>query len=148
MNALERLVIRDECMQLMTAYCTHLDARNEKQFLDIFTEDAIWTKLTEPTSETTGRAAIADLFRKRPPSILSRHLMLNHTITIHGADSADGVAVGVVIRGNRDRETWPMPLRGVELVLEYRLSFRREPDRWRINRCDTMRLLDVEAVSQ
>ena len=82
----------------------------------------------------------------RPPSILSRHLMLNDIIDVEGPRSARGVAVGIVVRGNRDREDWPMPLRGVELVMEYRMLFERSADRWQIARCDTQRLMDVEAA--
>ena len=143
MTPIGELLIRDVCRQLMTAYCVHLDARDEDSFLGLFAEDAVFTALT---FEARGRAGIRETFAKRPLTILSRHLMLNHVISVIDSDNAEGAAVGLVVRGNRDRETWPMPIRGVELVMDYRLRFRREPEGWRISRCDAKRLLDIEAA--
>lgn len=146
MTPIDKLLIRDECLQLMSSYCVHLDARDETRFLDLFTSDAVLTKATAPAYEAKGRDGIRQTFAQRPTSILSRHLMLNHLISVIDADSAEGAAVGLVVRGTRDREQWPMPIRGVELVMDYRMTFCREADRWRISRCDTTRLLDVEAM--
>lgn len=146
MTPIDKLLIRDECLRLMSSYCVHLDARAEASFLNLFTEDAVFAKTTAPTYEVKRRDGIRGTFRQRPESILSRHLMLNHLISVIDADHAEGAAVGMVVRGNRDRETWPMPIRGVELVLDYKMTFRRDPDSWRISRCDITRLLDVEAA--
>jgi hypothetical protein len=146
MNPLDLLVAERDCLRLMSDYCRHLDSRDEAAFLDLFTETAVFTKTTSPIYEDHGHEAIRARLRMRPPSILSRHLMLNHIIDVAGPDSAKGTAVGVVVRGNRDREDWPMPLRGVELVMEYRMVFARLARGWRIARCDTQRLMDVEAA--
>lgn len=146
MTPIDNLLIRDECLRLMSSYCVHLDARDEASFLDLFAHDAVFTKTTAPAYEVKGRDGIRGTFNQRPASILSRHLMLNHLISVIDTDNAEGAAVGMVVRGNRDREDWPMPIRGVELVMDYRMKFRRDLDRWRILRCDTTRLLDVDAV--
>ena len=148
MNPIDLLVAERDCLRLMSDYCRHLDARDEDAFLALFTETAVFTKTTVPTYEDHGHEAIRARFLMRPPSILSRHLMLNHIIDVEGPDTARGTAVGVVVRGNRDREDWPMPLRGVELVMEYRMMFARVAERWRIARCDTQRLMDVEAATR
>jgi hypothetical protein len=146
MSPLDLLVAERDCLRLMSDYCRYLDARDEAAFIALFTETAVFTKTTAPTYEDHGHEAIRARFRMRPPSILSRHLMLNHIIDVEGPSTARGTAVGVVVRGNRDREDWPMPLRGVELVMEYRMMFARVADRWRIARCDTQRLMDAEAA--
>ena len=146
MNPLDQLVAERDCLRLMSDYCRHLDSRDEDAFVRLFTETAVFTKATAPVYEDQGHEAIRARVRMRPPSILSRHLMLNHIIDVDGPSSARGVAVGMVVRGNRDREDWPMPLRGVELVMEYRMVFARTADGWRIGRCDTQRLMDVEAT--
>jgi hypothetical protein len=148
MTPLDRLLAERDCLRLMSDYCRHLDQREEEAFVDLFTESAVFTKATPPAYEDRGREAIRATFRKRPPDILSRHMMLNHVIDIDGDETARGFAVGVVARGNRDREDWPMPLRGVELVMEYRMVFAQHGDRWRIARCDTQRLMDVEAEAR
>jgi hypothetical protein len=146
MNPIDLLVAERDCLRLMSDYCRHLDARDEAAFIGLFTETAAFTKTTVPTYEDHGHEAIRARFRMRPPSILSRHLMLNHIIDVEGPSTARGTAVGIVVRGNRDREDWPMPLRGVELVMEYRMMFARVAERWRIARCDTQRLMDVETT--
>ena len=97
-------------------------------------------------TEMVGREAVRASIRSRPASILSWHLMLNHRIELHGEDRAEGNAVGLVVRGNRDRETWPMPIRGVELLMKYRMLFRRDGENWLIERCETQRRLDIDAV--
>jgi len=142
MNRMDELLARDECLQLMTAYCTHIDERNEDEFLALFTEDAVFTIRGEAM---TGKEPIRATFKARPASLLSWHLMLNHRITLQDEDRAEGFAVGLVIRGVRDRETWPMPIRGIELVMHYRMLFRREGGKWLIARCDTQRRLDIDA---
>ena len=146
MTPLDQLMAERDCLRLMSDYCRHLDSRDEAAFINLFTETAVFTKSTAPAYEDHGHEAIRARLRMRPPSILSRHLMLNHIIDVEGPNSARGVAVGMVVRGNRDREDWPMPLRGVELVMEYRMTFELSADRWRIARCDTQRLMDVEAA--
>ena len=146
MNPLGLLVAERDCLRLMNDYCRYLDSRDEDAFVRLFTETAVFTKATAPTYEDHGHDAIRARLRMRPPSILSRHLMLNHIIDVDGPSSARGVAVGLVVRGNRDREDWPMPLRGVELVMEYRMAFAWGDGGWRIARCDTQRLMDVEAA--
>ena len=141
MTPIEALLARDACLQAMTAYCTHLDAREEDRFVALFTDDVVFSI---GGKEIIGHPAIRESIRTRPASILSWHLVLNHRIDIHGEDRAEGKAVGLVVRGTRDRETWPMPIRGVELLMHYRMLFRREGANWLIERCETSRRLDVD----
>ncbi len=142
MNALAALLARDTCQQLMTAYCTHLDDRDEEAFISLFTDDVVFGVAGRLTK---GKQPIRESLRARPASLLSWHLMLNHRIELQGEDKAEGSAIGLVVRGNRDRDAWPMPIRGVELLMSYCMAFRRENDCWLIVRCETARRLDVDA---
>ena len=147
MTAIEKLLIKNTCLELMTAYCTHLDSRDEAAFLGLFTPDAVFVRLAEPVAEWPGHAGIRGLFNARAASILSYHMMLNHTVTIPDADTAHATALGQVVRGNRDRDTWPKPIRGLELLVDYQFSFRRVGDDWRITRCGVHKRLDIEVTT-
>ncbi|MES2362054.1 MAG: nuclear transport factor 2 family protein [Pseudomonadota bacterium] len=146
MNAMERLLVKDACIELMTAYCTHLDARHEDEFVALFTPDATIARLAEPSYESAGHDGIRRVFSARPASILSYHMMLNHAVTVAGETTASARALGIVVRGNRDRDAWPKPIRGLELLVEYLVDFRLEAGGWRIHRCAIRRLLDVEVT--
>ncbi|MGB6119883.1 MAG: nuclear transport factor 2 family protein [Mesorhizobium sp.] len=143
MTPLEQLVDRSSCQQLMTAYCTMLDKRDAEGFVALFTDDVVF-KIGD--TERHGKDPIRASILARPASLLSWHLMLNHEIEFHDDNRAEGNAVGLVVRGTRDRETWPMPIRGVELVMHYRMLFRREGGSWLIERCETSRRLDIDAA--
>ena len=145
MNAMDRLLAKDACITLMTAYCTHLDERNEAQFLDLFTTDAHFARLAPPAYEASGHDGIRLLLAARPASLLSRHMMLNHEVVIDTATTAHAKALGIVVRGDRDRTDLPMPIRGLELLVQYQLEFRCEAGQWKICRCGVLRLMDVEA---
>ncbi|MCZ4316684.1 nuclear transport factor 2 family protein [Comamonadaceae bacterium G21597-S1] len=147
MTPIERLLAKNRCIELMTSYCTHLDQRNEDAFLALFTADATFIKLAPPVVTSAGREAIRGVFNARPLSILSRHMMLNHTVVVGEDGTATSTANGIVVRGTRDRQEWPMPIRGLELVVEYQFAFRLEGEDWRITSCGVLRLLDIEAKS-
>lgn len=146
MNAIDTLLARQACADLMTDYCTYLDERKVEAFVALFEPQAALRKMSEPTHVATGHAEIARTLQARPASLLSRHLLVNATIRLDGDDRAHGEAYGMVVRGVRDRETWPMPIRGLELLVQYKTSFRRGADGWRISDCAVYRVLDIEAV--
>jgi hypothetical protein len=147
-QALDALLAKQACAELMTAYCTHLDARDEPAFLALFDADATLRKLSAPPHVARGHEGIVQALRARPSSLLSRHLLANTTIHLDGTDQARGEAFGMVVRGHRDRETWPMPIKGLELLVAYHMAFRRGPQGWRITDCAIDRVLDIEAAPQ
>lgn len=146
MTPVEKLLARQECLDLMTAYCTHLDGRNEAGLVALFEPEACLRKMSEPVHVARGHAGIAQALQARPASLLSRHLLANSHVAIEDDEHARGEAYGIVIRGLRDRDSWPMPIRGVELLVAYRMAFRRGAEGWRIADCEVHRVLDVEAA--
>lgn len=145
MDDLARLLIERRCLALMTAYNTHLDARDVPAFLALFTEDAMWTRLNAPVIELPGHAAIARFIARLPKGVVSRHLMLNPRIHVIDADSATGDCFGLVVRGPEGDGSFPVKMRGVELLCEYHDDFRRIGDGWRITRRAMTRLIDADA---
>ncbi len=145
MDDLARLLAERACLRLMTGYCTHLDAWEVDTFLELFIPDGVWRRTApRPTIDLAGREAIRAFFHKRPTHSLSRHLILNPVVDILDADTARGVCVGLVVRGDATG-TLPVPMRGVELIVEYRHRFVRTAEGWRIAEIEMDRLIDVEA---
>ncbi len=146
MDDLTRLLIERECLRLMTAYCTHLDRFDVDTFLDLFTPEATWRRIAPlPVINQPGRESIRSFFNRRPTHSESRHLVINPVIDVIDADHAKGVSFGLVVRGPKGDGTLPVPMRGLELLVEYRDEFVRTPEGWRFAKREMLRLIDVEA---
>ena len=145
MTELEKLLIERECAALMTDYCTHLDARDSAAFLDLFVDDLVWARRHPPGLEYRGRAAMAEYFAVRPAERLNYHLVLNPRVTVLGPDEAQGVCMLLVVDGPAGDGTVPVPLGGITLLGEYRDTYRRMPQGWRIVRRELSRLIDKKA---
>lgn len=145
MDDLTRLLIERDCLRLMTAYCTHLDNRDTEAFLDLYTPEATWIR-TEPLPpiDLTGRERIRSFVERRGTDSYSKHLVINPVIDVIDENNAKGVSFGLVVRGPA-RDSFPVPMRGLELLVEYRDTFVRTPDGWRFARREMSRLIDVEA---
>lgn len=142
MTELETLLIERKCVCLMTAYCTHLDARDADAFLDLFTEDLVWARAQPPGLEYRGREAMRHFFDERAAVRRNYHLVLNPRVTVLGPDTAEGVSMLLVIDGPAGDGIIPVPMGGVSLLGEYRDSYVRQPDGWRIARRELSRLVD------
>ena len=147
MTDLELLMAERACLALMTAYCTHLDRWEVDIFLDLFLPDGVWRRIApEPTIHLAGREAIRGFFNRRPTQSDARHLVINPVIEVIDADHARGTSFGLVVRGPKNPDgSLPVPMRGLELLVEYRDDFVRTPDGWRFRQREMLRLIDVEA---
>ena len=146
MDDLARLLIERDCLRLMTAYCTYLDNRDTDTFLDLFTPEATWIRIAPlPPIDLPGREAIRAFFDRRSTASVSRHLVINPVVDVIDADNAKGVSFGLVVRGPAGDGTLPVPMRGLELLVEYRDTFVRTAAGWKFARREMLRLIDVEA---
>lgn len=146
MTPMEQLLARQACADLMTAYCTHLDNRAQDAFVALFEPTATVRKLSPPSFTATGHEQIVQVLQARPSSMVSRHLLANVTVRLDEEGGARGEACGMVVRGTRDRDSWPMPIRGLELLVSYAMVFRHTADGWRIRDCAIQRVFDVDAL--
>jgi ketosteroid isomerase-like protein len=131
----------------MTAYCTHLDARDADAFFDLFTEDMVWARTHPPGLEHRGKASMRGYFDERPADRLNYHLVLNPRVAVLGPDAAEGVCLLLVIDGSKNGGAIPVPMGGVSLLGEYRDVYVRTDDGWRIARRELSRLIDRKAAA-
>jgi len=139
---LDSLLIERECVGLMTAYCTHLDAGDADAFLDLFTDDLVWARTHPPGLEYRGRDAMRRYFDERPTLRRNYHLVLNPRVTVLGPDLAEGACLLLVIDGPAGSGAIPAPMGGVSLLGEYRDIYVRVSEGWRIARRELSRLID------
>ena len=147
MDDLQTLLDERACLRLMTDYCLHLDNRQVEPFLDLFTPDATWIQVNEPPYPLVGREAIRGFVDARPTRKINRHMMVNPQVTLDGPDRATGFSIGLVVDGPRGDGVLPVPLNGIELLVEYRDSFTRTANGWRIARREMTRVIDKKAAA-
>ena len=147
MDAIERLLIEQECIRLMTDYNIHLDNLDVEAFVNVFAEDAIWSRaVPAPRIELCGHDALRQFIdsHMRPAPRLRRHMLANPRVAVRRSDEAEGFCIGLVVHGPKG--DLPVPMGGVELVAEYRDVFCRLPQGWRIVRRELTRVIDLDAA--
>ncbi|WP_326524503.1 nuclear transport factor 2 family protein [Sphingomonas sp.] len=149
MDRIEELLAIQDCIALMTDYNIHLDNVDADAFVALFTQDAVFRRVVpaEPALEFTGHAGLRrslELVIQASPRI-RRHLLSNARVTIVDDREARGFCIGLAIHGPRG--TLPVPMGGLELVGEYRDTYRRTAEGWRIARRELTRIIDLDAVA-
>ncbi|MGF6274202.1 ketosteroid isomerase-like protein [Massilia sp. UYP11] len=74
MHAIEELLVRQACAELIALYALLNDERRYEELADLFTEDATLFRPSSPDQPIRGRAAILEAFRKRPDSVVTFHV--------------------------------------------------------------------------
>ncbi len=85
----DQAAIGRECERLIHLYAMLNDQRRFEAMADLFTEDGVYYRPSEPGVAIRGRAAILDAYRSRPQRF-TRHLNTTVVITVHGPGSASG----------------------------------------------------------
>ena len=147
MNELDQMLIERACMKLMVDYNIYNDRVDIESFLTLWTEDCVFARVVpEPVYEVHGhdglRAAMDEIIVRS--GLVRRHMLVNPKIEILGPDQATGFCIGLAVSGPVGDGTLPVPLRGIELVGEYRDQYRRTADGWKIARRELTRVIDAK----
>jgi NAD(P)-dependent dehydrogenase (short-subunit alcohol dehydrogenase family) len=147
-SELELLLAEQACLRLMTAYNVRLDAGDFAGFAEVFSADGAWAQVSSPAFEVRGHAAIRKVAERLPPEKIRRHMLQNAQVTVLGPDHAEGFCIGLVVDGPTGNGSLPVPVSagGVELVAEYRDTYRKGPEGRRITRREMTRILDQKAA--
>lgn len=145
MDALQKLLIENACKDLMTRYCVSLDMRDPEMFVELFTEDGIWELANDNPRQLQGRDAMREYFDKRQKVVFNLHLLQNAHVTVHSETEAEGYCIALIVDGPMGDGTLPVPVRGIELVTEYRDTYRLMPEGWRITRRTMRKLIDKKS---
>jgi len=143
MDAVQKLLIESACKDLMTRYCISLDTRDVDGFLSLFSADGVWELVNDTPRELAGQDAIRGYFDKRQTATFNVHLLQNAHVDVKSETEAEGYCIALIIDGPAGE--LPVPMRGVELITEYRDQYRLFPDGWRIVRRSMRKLLDKKS---
>jgi ketosteroid isomerase-like protein len=138
MDELQTLLIRDACRHLLTQYATLLDAREMDAFAELFADDVVWNRdnAAPLRSRAELRAHFADLFARRKAANPRGHSKRHHlpTVCVEPIDAvnAKSLAYALVYSDAKYAGELPIPIGDAELVVEYRHTFRKTAQGWKI----------------
>jgi ketosteroid isomerase-like protein len=78
----ERLLIVQECTQLIARFAERNDARDADAVAEMFVEDGVFARPTAPDAPVRGREAIRAQFRARPANKMTRHICANVLVDV------------------------------------------------------------------
>lgn len=130
MDISERVLIERECERLVTLYCHHVDHGEAERIAELFAKDGVWRS---PEVTMTGEDELRRGFRARQENQkrMSRHVCNNLLIDVIDAEHAEGCVYLTLYRHDGDAGRAVSPLRGPQIVGEYRDRFVRTTDGWR-----------------
>ena len=128
-----RLEIEQECAKLVTLFCNLNDARDYDGLADLFTEDGVFARPTDPANPIKGRAEIRRRFDMKPRELLTRHLISNIVIQAESPESARGESYMLLYTGQEPPGTaLPVPAAPQALLGAFKSRFVRSREGWRI----------------
>lgn len=98
----QQLADIQDCYNLVVDCAQIIDESRYDDLAQIFTEDGIFARPTVPDEPITGRATIVAAFKKRPPSMVAQHLVLNIRVRLTGTDTAEGTSSIMLYMTNAD----------------------------------------------
>ncbi len=131
MDQTERLSIERECQRLVTLYCHYVDHGEAARVAELFSKDGRWVsaQLTMDGNEQI-RSGFAQ--RQANAKRMSRHVCNNLIVDVLDEDHAEGCVYLTLYRHDGKEGRALSPLEGPAMVGEYRDSFVRTSEGWRI----------------
>ncbi len=130
MNDAQQMAIEWACEKLCRQMGSLSDSNDFEALSRLFTEDAIYTRPSQPDVEIVGRAAILQAYQMRPPLTL-RHLVTNCIIDVQSSDSATGHSYITFLGAPLSDAPLPV-VAGAMLFGEFRDRFVRTVNGWQI----------------
>ena len=135
MDAQTELEIHHACLKLVTRYCHVIDHGEGSKVADLFTEDGVWDSRE---NTMTGKQGILEEFTAREDNKgrMSRHVCNNFLLDIESPTRATGCVYFTLYRVDGDPARKWSELNGPDVVGEYRDTFVKTDEGWRIERRD------------
>lgn len=133
MDDLQRVLIERACERLVTSYCHLVDHGEAEKIADLFTEEGVWTS---PEFTATGREEVRSAMGQRQANVnrMSRHVCNNFKLDVLDESHAEGVVYLTLYRHDGKPGRRVSPLEVPVMVGEYRDSFVRGEEGWKISR--------------
>ncbi len=134
--SVDEAAIERECARLVLASLRAFDERDWPRYASFFTADGVFIRANAPGEPLIGRDAICAALAQRPASRLTRHLCTNLDIEVLDAGQARGFCYLLLYAGDASLPETPAgrPADSIQRVGEYRDTFVRTEEGWRISR--------------
>ncbi|WP_338468324.1 nuclear transport factor 2 family protein [Novosphingobium sp. ZN18A2] len=99
MNADDRMRVEWQCARLVAHYANLNDEARWDEVADLYADDGVMYRPTDPDVAITGREAIREAFKGRPPR-KTRHVCSNVVIDVEGPATARGTSAMVLFTGD------------------------------------------------
>ncbi|MEO6376720.1 MAG: nuclear transport factor 2 family protein [Caulobacteraceae bacterium] len=90
LSPIDRLIAEAECTKLINRFVMLSDARDWDPLSDLFTEDGVFARPTDPANPIRSREAIRAAYHARPRGKINRHFVGNPVVDIESATTARG----------------------------------------------------------
>lgn len=121
LSEIERLLAETACIRLAKDFALSSDLLEFEKYGSLYTQDGSFER---PGLSVSGRAAIVEALRSRPPERKMRHLLTNATVDVSDPDAATGRGNYIVyLQAGGDEPV-------SSGTVDYRDTYRRENGRW------------------
>lgn len=129
----ERTNIEHECSKLVVQFCNYNDARDYEALANLFIEDGVFARPSDPSDPIKGRANILERFSQKPRELLTRHLVSNVLITVQSREAARGISYMTLFTGQEPQGAkLPVPASPTVQIGQVESRFVRTIHGWRI----------------
>lgn len=130
----ERLEIEQECAKLIVQFANYNDSGDYRALADLFAEDGVFTRPTDPANPIRGRASILARFEQKPKELLTVHLITNIDIVVESPETARGFSLVLLYTGTRgEGAKLPLPAAPQALIGRFNSRFVRTPQGFRFS---------------
>lgn len=131
LSPLDRLVAESECLKLINRFLVLSDDREWDALTEMFTDDGVFARPTDPANPFHGKEAIRAQYHARPAGKLNRHIVANAVVDVESANEARGFHYVVLYLGAVPEGGGPA-VADTQLVGAFTDRFERVDGVWKI----------------
>lgn len=135
MDSLIRIEAERACERLVMRYALTVNSWDVDAFVALFTPDAVWQRPKVPA--LNGHAEIRAFMEGQPSERTLRHVNGLCIVTVDEDGDAASAVSQTTVYDTPVQGDYPVPLRGVDMIVEYRDRIVRVGGEWLFSRRDT-----------
>jgi hypothetical protein len=126
LTPIETLQIERECAKLIVQFANYNDSSDYRALADLFAEDGVFARPTDPANTIRGRANILARFEQKPKELLTAHFITNIDIAAESREAARGFSLVMLYTGTRSEGAkLPLPAAPQALIGSFNSRFVR-----------------------